>query len=33
VLCQLAAPGLEWNLNPGAANLHNTHAIYQVSFV
>jgi hypothetical protein len=20
VLCQLAAPGLEWNFNPGAAN-------------
>jgi hypothetical protein len=33
VLCQLAAPGLEWNSNPGAANWHNTHAIYQVPLV
>jgi hypothetical protein len=31
VLRQLAAPGSELNPNPGAANWHNTCAIYQVS--
>jgi hypothetical protein len=25
MLCQLAAPGLEWKSNPGAANWRNTH--------
>jgi hypothetical protein len=27
VLCQLAAPGLEFHSNPGAAKRHNMHAI------
>jgi hypothetical protein len=30
MLCKLAAAG---NFNPGAANLHNMHAIYQVPLV
>jgi hypothetical protein len=34
VLCLLTAPGLDqFHSNPGAANWHNTHAIYQVLFV
>jgi hypothetical protein len=33
VLCQLAAPGLQFHSNPGTANWHYTHAIYQVVFV
>jgi hypothetical protein len=35
ISCELSVgcTGIEVELNPGAANLHNTHAIYQVSLV
>jgi hypothetical protein len=33
VLCQLAAPGLEFHPKTGAASRHNMHAIYQVTLV
>jgi hypothetical protein len=33
MLFQLAAPGLEFHFNPGAANWHNMYAVYKVLFV
>jgi hypothetical protein len=33
VVYQMAAPGLKLHFNPGAANWHNTHSIYQFPLV